>query len=94
MDHQIQDSIVAKARRALENVDQNTRTFRLLDALLVCAPTEAGRDVIASDIDAASSEPNGFDRLAEFYKTGLLLPSALPLVLPGPPLLFHHIYPR
>lgn len=63
------------ARTKLQALANNSIEFRLLNALLTHAPTIGGRDVIATDIVAASVEPHGLEELAQFYKTGLLLPS-------------------
>ena len=63
------------ARIQLESLDKNSQTFRLLDAFLTHAPTAEGVDVIASDIVTASAVQGGLDELAEFYTTGLILPS-------------------
>lgn len=62
------------ARTKLQALANNSIEFRLLNALLTHAPTIGGRDVIATDIVAASVEPHGLEELAQFYKTGLLLP--------------------
>ena len=73
-------STVDVARAKLESLKKDSIPFRLLDALLKHAPTAEGLDVIISDIIAASAEPNGLDQLADFYKTGLLIPSKLPVL--------------
>jgi hypothetical protein len=49
----------------------------LLDALLTHAPTVEGLNIIISNIITASAETNGLDQLAEFYITGLSMPSNL-----------------
>ena len=69
------------ARAKLESLEKDGISFRLLEALLKHAPTAKGLNVIITDIIAASAEPNGLDQLAEFYKTGLLLPSKLPVII-------------
>ena len=63
------------ARAKLESLEKDSITFRLLDALLTHAPTVEGLNIIISDIVTASAETNGLNQLAEFYKTGLFLPS-------------------
>ena len=68
------------ARTKLQALASDSIEFRLLNALLTHAPTIGGRDVIATDIIAASVEPHGLKELAQFYKTGLLLPSESPAV--------------
>jgi hypothetical protein len=70
---------VSTARAKLQGLARDSIEFRLLDALLTHAPTIEGLHVIAADIIAASAELDGLERLAEFYKTGLLLPSKPPI---------------
>jgi hypothetical protein len=77
-------STAEAAHAKLESLAKDSIPFRLLNALLTHAPTVEGVGVIASDIIAASAEPGGLDRLAEFYKTGLLLPSRLLISNSGP----------
>jgi len=67
---------ITDAREKLQVLARDSIAFRLLDVLLTRAPTEEGSDVIARDIIDASTEPDGFDQLAQFYTIGLLfLPS-------------------
>jgi len=49
------------------------RTKPSLDALLTCAPAPEGRRRIALDFVAKNDWETGLDKLAEFYKAGLLL---------------------
>jgi hypothetical protein len=65
------------ARAKLESLEKNSISFRLLDSLLTHAPTVEGLNIIISDIITASAETNGLDQLAEFYITGLFMPSNL-----------------
>ena len=69
----------ARARETLRSLAEDSFPYRLLDAFLTHAPTAEGVGVIATEIIVASAEPDGLDRLAEFYKTGLLLPSKHPV---------------
>jgi hypothetical protein len=69
------ESIIETAREKLQGTDQDSIAFRLLNALLTHAPTVEGVRVIAEDIVDASAELDGLIRLADFYKTGLILPS-------------------
>lgn len=62
------------AHAKLESLAKDSISFRLLNALLTHAPTVEGVGVIVADIIAASAEPGDLVQLAEFYKTGLLLP--------------------
>ena len=68
---------VKAARQKLQGLARDSIDFRLLNALLTYAPTEESVGVIAGDILAASTQPDGFKQLAEFYTKGLLLPSKL-----------------
>ena len=65
------------ARAKLESLEKNSISFRLLDSLLTHAPTVEGLNIIISDIITASAKTNGLDQLAEFYITGLFMPSNL-----------------
>ena len=68
-------AVVKAAQENLNVLDKETNDFRLLSALLAHAPTVEGLRVIAEDINDASGQPNGLAYLAEFYRTGLFLPS-------------------
>ena len=68
---------ITVARAKLESLEKDSVSFRLLDALLMHAPTVEGLNIIISDIITASAETNGLDQLAKFYITGLFLPSNL-----------------
>ena len=71
-------------RIKLENLANGSSIpSRLLNALLTHAPTLKGASVIATDIIAASASLDGPGQLAEFYITGLLLPSKLSLAIGG-----------
>jgi hypothetical protein len=63
-------------------VVKDSLELRLLDALLTCAPTAKGVDIIAMDIITASAQPDGLGQLTDFYITGLLLPSKPSMALP------------
>jgi hypothetical protein len=71
--HQIRIE-VTEAEKIVED-QSNIIDTRLLEALLKYAPTAEGMLVIATDIIAASEEENGLALLAQFYTTGLILPS-------------------
>jgi len=71
---QINTETVEAALEKLQDFARDSITFRLLDVLLTHASTAEGLGVIAGDIIDATIEPDGFDQLAEFYKTGLLIP--------------------
>jgi hypothetical protein len=66
--------------KALLSDDVNRR---LLQALLMHAPTNEGVETIATDIIAASEEEDGLVQLARFYTTGLILPSEPPFDIGG-----------
>ncbi|KAF8228325.1 hypothetical protein L208DRAFT_1292181 [Tricholoma matsutake] len=66
--------VEAAARAKLQSLRKDSIAFCLLNALLANAPTVEGVEVIATDIIDASEQSDGLDQLAEFYKTGLLLP--------------------
>ena len=60
---------VKAARQKLQGLARDSINFRLLNALIY-APTEEGVGVIAGDILAASTQPDGLEQLAEFYIIG------------------------
>ena len=55
------------------NLSSKDVSYRLLKAFLECAPTAEGKEVIASDLIAASEEEDGLMQIARFYTTGLIL---------------------
>jgi len=65
---------VTDTEKIVDHQSNNINTH-LLKALLKYAPTAEGMLVIATDIIAASEEENGLAQLAQFYTTGLILPS-------------------
>jgi hypothetical protein len=69
------EETVALAQEKLQVLAPDTLEFRVLDALLAHAPTAQGVLVIANDIIDASTQQNGFVQLANFYTSGLILPS-------------------
>ncbi|KIJ97904.1 hypothetical protein K443DRAFT_9560 [Laccaria amethystina LaAM-08-1] len=71
--HTIQQQVVI-ADGKLKDLPSKDVNRRLLKALLEYAPTTEGKEVIASDIIAASEEEDGLTQLARFYTTGLILP--------------------
>ena len=62
----------------LKDLPSKDVNCRLLKALLEYAPTAEGKEVIASDIIAASEEEDSLMQLARFYTTGLILPRERP----------------
>ena len=70
--------VEAAACAKLQSLRNDSIAFCLLNALLANAPTVEGVEVIATDITNASEQSDGLDQLAEFYKTGLLLPVCSP----------------
>ena len=78
--HSIRHS-VAIAQDKLKALPSDDVNHRLLKALLTCAPTIEGEEIIASDIIDASEQKDGLAQLAEFYITGLILPSEPPFNL-------------
>jgi len=77
---------VEAAREKLQVLAKHSIAFRLLDAFLTHAPTIEGVDVIAGDILAASTQPDGFEQLADLYKINFLLPSTFPVMTDRYPL--------
>lgn len=71
--HTLRQQVVI-ANGKLKDLLRKDVNYRLLKALLEYAPTAEGKEVIASDIIAASEEEDGLMQLARFYTTGLILP--------------------
>jgi hypothetical protein len=79
----IRRSLHAITPAKLNDLPSQDVNCRLLKALLEYAPTAEGKEVIASDIIAASEEEDGLMHLARFYTTGLILPREPPFYNDG-----------
>jgi hypothetical protein len=80
--HSIWQSVTI-AQDKLKALPSDDVNHRLLQVLLKYAPTTEGVEVIATDIIAVSEEEDGLVQLAEFYTTGLILPSEPPFDING-----------